>query len=154
MNPRKDSSASRNFTALLCIDSQELAEAATEQLAPLGFEVHTVSTAEQSVTSLYSHTYDVLVISDDFDGGDLDAHPVLNELSLLPLDVRRSIFVVLVGPNLTSFSKMQAFALSVDLVIRPQDVPNLKALVGQGLAAHEEFYATFHAVTEFIRKEG
>jgi len=155
MNPlRNDSSASRDFTALLCIDSQELQETATGQLTPLGFEVHTVSTPEQALSHLHSHLYDVMVISDDFGGGDAETHPVLAQLASVPLELRRSMFVVLIGPNLTTHSKMQAFALSVELVICPQDVPNLKALVGQGLARHEEFYATFNAVARLIRKEG
>jgi len=96
----------------------------------------------------------VMVISDDFGGGDAETHPVLAQLASVPLELRRSMFVVLIGPNLTTHSKMQAFALSVELVICPQDVPNLKALVGQGLARHEEFYATFNAVARLIRKEG
>jgi len=149
-----DSSTSRDFTALLCIDSQELLETATGQLTPLGFEVHTVSTPEQALSHLYSHSYDVMVVSDDFGGGDAETHPVLAQLASVPLELRRSMFVVLIGPNLTTHSKMQAFALSVELVICPQDVPNLKALVGQGLARHEEFYATFNAVARLIRKEG
>ena len=152
--PRNDPSASRDFTALLCLDSQEQLETGTVQLSSLGFEVHTVSTPEQALAHLYSHSYDVMLISDDFGGGDAETHPVLAELATLPLDLRRSMFVILIGPNLTSHSKVQAFALSVDLVIRPQDVMNLKALVGQGLAQHEEFYAAFHAVTRLINKEG
>ena len=155
MNPlSNDSSASRDFNALLCIDSQELLETATGQLTPLGFEVHTVSTPEQALTHLYSHLYDVMVIADDFGGGDAETHPVLAQLAGVPLELRRSMFVVLLGSNLTSHSKMQAFALSVELVICPQDVANLKAIIGQGLARHEEFYATFNTMVKLIRKEG
>ena len=87
-------------------------------------------------------------------GGDAETHPVLAQLASIPLDMRRSLFVILVGPELTSFSKMEAFALSVDLVIRPQDISNLKAIVGQGLAAQEAFYASFHAVARQVREEG
>jgi len=155
MNPlRNDPSASRDFTALLCLDAQDVLQAAIDQLAPLGFEIHTVATPEQALSHLYSHSYDVLVVSDGFGGGDAEAHPVLAQLASVPLDMRRKLFVILLGPNLTPHSTMQAFALSVDLVLKPQDVANLKRIVGQGLASHQEFYAAFNAVHAHLRQEG
>ena len=155
MNPlRNDPTASRDLSALLCIESQEVLEAATAQLTPIGFEVHAVSAPEQALAHLYSHSYEVMVVSEDFGGGDAETHPVLVQLASLPLDMRRRLFVILLGPNLTPHSKMQAFALSVELVLRPQDVANLKGIVGQGLAAHQEFYAAFHAVSENLHHEG
>jgi CheY-like chemotaxis protein len=155
MNPlRKDLVSTPNFTALLCIESQELLETATGQLTPLGFEVHTVSTPEQALSHLYSHFYDVLVLSDSFGDGTAETHPVLAQLASVPLNLRRKLFVVLIGPKLTPHSQAQAFGLSVDLVIRPQDVANLKVLVGQGVLAQQEFYAAFHEVERLMRKEG
>ena len=151
---RNESSLSGDFTALLCIDSQELLETASGQLTSLGFEVHTVSTPEQAFAHLSSQTYDIIVISDDFGGGDTETHPVLAQLADIPLESRRSMYVVLVGPQLTPSSRMQAFALSVELVIRPQDVSNLKALLGQGLERHKALYSTFNTVAERIRKVG
>ncbi len=151
MNPSL--SSPRDFKALLCLGSQESVETATRQLAPLGFEVHTVSTPEQALSHWYSHFYEVMVVCDDFGGGDAQAHPVLSQLTTIPLDLRRKLFVVLVGPNLVSQSRMQAFTLSVDLVLCPQDLPNLKALVGQGLVQNGQFYAAFYEVENLLRKE-
>ena len=147
-------SAPRECTALLCIEAQNVLQTAIDQLAPLGFAVHTVTTPEQALTHLYSHSCDVMVVSDTFGGGDAEAHPVLSQLASVPLDLRRKLFVILLGSNLTPHSKMQAFALSVDLVLQPQDVANLKELVSQGLAAHQEFYAAFNAVHSHLHQEG
>ena len=155
MNPlRYDPAASRNFTALLCIASPEMLSAATDQLAPLGFEVQTVATPEQALAHLYSHPCDVVVVSDDFGGGDAEAHPLLSQIASVPLDLRRKFLLLLIGPSLTPRSSMQAFALSVDLVLRPEDIPNLKGIVGQGLADRREFYATFNAVHQNLLQEG
>ena len=152
--PTNDPLSTSNFVALLCIDSQELLETATSQLTSLGFEVHTVAAAEEAISHLYSHSYNVVMISEDFEGGDAETNPVLSELAVMPLDVRRSMFVILVSPSRVALSPMEAFALSVDLVIRPQDVANLKALVGQGLARHEALYAAFHAASKRFQQEG
>ena len=155
MNPlRTDSSSPREYTALLCLDAQELLDTASSQLTPPGSEAHTASTPEQALSQLYSHSYDVLVLSEHFGGGDAQAHPVLSQLAALPLNMRRKLYVILVGPSLTPCSQAQAFALSVDLVLRPQDLSNLKAFVGQGLRAHEEFYSAFNAVDRLLQKDG
>ena len=155
MNPGlNDLSSSRALTALLCIHSQEVLETTTTQLTTLGFKAHSVSTPEQALDHLYSHACDVLVVSDDFGGGDAHAHPVLVQLASVPLNLRRKLFVILLGPNLTPNSQMQAFALSVDLVLRPQDVVNLNAILAHSLAAQELFYATFNEVQQQLRKEG
>ena len=154
MNPLKqEMSSTPQFLALLCIDSQELTEIATSQLTTLGFEVHTVPAFQEAITQLHSHSYQLVMTSEDFAGGDAATNPILAELATIPLDFRRPIFVILVGPTQTSLSEMQAFAFSVDLVIQPGDVSNLKAIVGQGFARCEALYATFNAVAERVRQE-
>lgn len=142
------------FTALLCVDSDELRQIITEQLTPLGFEIHAVTSAEEAGSQWYSHFYDVMVISETFGGGDAETHPVLAELAGVPLDFRRAIFVVLIGNLRTTRSEMEAFVYSVDLVVSMQDAPNLKALVGQGLTRQGELYADFHAISKRIQGEG
>ncbi|MCX6968057.1 MAG: hypothetical protein NTZ46_09840 [Verrucomicrobia bacterium] len=155
MNPILENfSPSHAFSALLCIDSQELVESASTQLSTLGFEVHTAATPEQALSQLYSRTFEVLLVSDSFGGGDAQAHPVLSQLAAFALDIRRKLYVVLIGANLTPLSKMQAFALSVELILRPQDVANLKTLMGQELVAHEAFYAPLRATERLLQKDG
>ena len=154
MKPLSKDDSSRDFSALLCIDSQEVLDLASGQLTLIGFEVHTVSTPEQALAELYSHSYAVMVVDDHFGGSDIETHPLLSQMASVPLDLRRKTFVILIGPNLTPHSKMQAFALSVDLVLRPQDILNLKAIVGQGLLDHEAFYAAFNAADKSLRLEG
>lgn len=143
-----------NFTALLCVEPGELQKIVTEQLTLLGFEIHAATTPEEAATQWYSHFYDVILISETFGGGDIETHPVLADLAGVPLDLRRSMFVVLIGSRRTTRSEMEAFIHSVDLVVSLQDGPNLKALIGQGLARQEEVYADFHAVTKRLQGEG
>jgi len=143
-----------NFSALICIDSRELRAQAGEQLAELGLEIHTANTVEEAVTELYSHLYDIVVTTEDFCGGDAEIHPILAELASLTLDLRRSMFVVLIGANRVTRSAMDAFSLSVDLVVHQEDTSSLKALVGHGLARQEKFYEAFRAEAKLIQREG
>ena len=142
------------FTALLCVTPPELQETCGSQLAQLGFETHASTNPEDAISQLYSRTHDVVVVAEKFGGADLETHPILAELALVALDVRRAMYVVLIGPSCVTQSEMQAFCLSVDLVINLSEVFNLKMLVGKGIARHEEFYAAFQAETLSLHKEG
>jgi len=122
-------------------------------LTPLGFVIQTAPTPKDALTGLHTQICDLVVTSEDFGGADAFSHPVLSELAEFPLDLRRSSFVILIGPNRTSQSEIQAFSLSVDMVLRPEDTPKLKGLVGQGLARKEAFYATFRAMEKLVQEE-
>ena len=146
--------APHEFTALLCLDTPAQMEAVTEQLAPLGFEIQSASTPEAALSGLHSYVCDMVVTSEDFGGADAFTHPVLAELAVYPSDQRRATFVILIGPNRTSQSEVQAFSLSVDLVLNTQDIPKLKGLVGQGITRKEAFYSAFRAMEKMVQLEG
>lgn len=148
-----DSFAPHEFTALICFDSPDQSQAVTEQLAPLGFEIQTATTPEAAIIALHANTCDMVVTSEDFGGADAFTHPILAEIAGFNLDQRRGVFVVLIGTARTSQSEVQAFSLSVDLVLHPQDIPRLKGLVGQGIARKEAFYSTFRAMEKTVQME-
>ena len=150
----KPLSPSRTFSALLCIDSPDLLEITSSQLTVLGFEVHTAAAAETAISLLHSHFYDLVAVEEEFGGGDAETHPILAEIAALPLEIRRAIFVVLLGAHCATGSEMEAFALSVDLVVGRRDAENFKALAGQGLARQEEFYAAYKSVAKLVQGEG
>lgn len=145
--------AQHEFTALVCFDTPEQIAAASEQLTSLGFNIETAQTTETALSALRSLVCDIVVTSEDFGGADAFTNPVLSEVNGLPLDARRALFVVLMGQNRTTQSEMDAFTFSVDLVLNPQDIPRLKALVGQGIARKEEFYRVFRALEKMVEEE-
>jgi len=143
-----------DFTALLCVDAPELLKSLSDPLEKLGFSVQPAGTVQEATTQLHSQPYDVVVMSETFCGADAETHPILSELAEIPLDLRRTMFVVLTGPNRSAFApEMETFALSVDLFLGPQDLPNLTGLLARGLARHEAFYAAYHAAARRLGKE-
>ncbi|MEI8234058.1 MAG: hypothetical protein WCH57_05170 [Verrucomicrobiota bacterium] len=145
---------SHEFSALLCIDAPDLLESVSAPLTQLGFSVQPAVTVQEATTQLHSQPYDVVAVSETFCGADAETHPILSELAALPLDLRRTLFVIFIGANRSaSAPEMDAFALSVDLLLGPQDLPNLNGLLGRGLARHEAFYAAYHAAAKRLGQE-
>jgi hypothetical protein len=151
---RNDAFEHGDLAALLCIDDPQLQTVAIDELSQLGFAFHTAFFPEEVSVRLRARTYEVIVVSANFAGAELDANPVLHELAQVPLDQRRGSYVVLIGDTVESRSEMQAFIYGVDLVLRTDEVPNLKAAVGRGIVRQEEFYSAFKGVMQTVRGGG
>jgi len=148
---RNDPLEHGDLASLICIDDAALQAAVIDQVGQLGFGVHTGLFAEEVSVRLRSRSYDLIIVSENFGGGDAESNPVLHELTNIPMSQRRDAFIVLVGPSMVTRSEMQAFMHSVDLVVKREDVPNLKTIAGRGIVRQEEFYAAFNAVLKTVR---
>jgi len=127
-------------TALVCIDYHEVQKLVIDQLTALDYRIHTGLFAEDISLKLQTHTYDVVVIDENFNEADIETNQVLNECKRLPMRTRRQQFIVLLGPNMVTNNAMQAFQYSVDLVCSLSDLVNLTPVFRRGVARHREFY--------------
>jgi hypothetical protein len=154
LQTRNDSFQHGDLAALLCIESPGIQQTITDQITQLGFAIHSAFTAEEAISKLSSHTYNVVIIEENLEGTDAQTHPVLAELATMRLDTRRGFYVVLIGPGMETQSDTQAFGLSVDLTLNLLDMSDLKQLVGRGIVEQEEFYAAFKAVKKDVQRIG
>ena len=130
-------------SALVCVDETELHNAAVDQLAAAGYKIHTGLFAEDIALKMKMYTYDVVLVFEHFNEADIEANAVLSELNKVPTSQRRGQFVVLLGPSMATDDDMQAFRMSVDLVIGIADLPNLGLVLGRAAARREAFYRQF-----------
>jgi hypothetical protein len=61
----------------------------------------------------------------------------------MPLEIRRRLFLVLVGDDVTTGEGIQAFALLADLVVHSKDAPTCDRLVAQTLQERKRVYQTY-----------
>lgn len=141
-------------TALVCFDVPEMQRLATDQLTELGYHVHRGLFAEDILLKLRAHTYEVVLLSEHFDGGHQREHPVLAAAIAAPAARRRQQFLVLLGASLRTADAMQAFSLSVDLVVALPDVVNLRPLLRRGVQRQAEFHKPLLATLERLAGEG
>jgi len=148
---RNDIIEDGDLSSLVCIDDSELQGLVFDQLAQLGFGIHTAFNGEEVNTKLRGRVYDIVVISERFANCEAATNSALVEIASMPLETRRETYVVLIGPNMNSRSDMQAFLFSVDLVVRQEDAFQLKTIAGRGIVRQEEFYAVFNNVLKAVR---
>ncbi len=151
LQTRNDMIEHGDLSALVCIDEPEMQAIVFEHLSPLGFGIHCGLYPEEASVKLRTRAYDIIVTAERFAGADAQTSPILSLIAELSLIQRRDIFVVLIGPSLTSRSAMQAFMYSVDLVVNEADAENLKSFVGRGITQREEAYGAFNTVWRAVR---
>ncbi len=132
-------------TALICDDSTA-ADTLKTILGELDLKCHTAETSERAIERMKYTTYDVIVVSETFSSSILATNAVLNYLVPLPMAQRRYTYVALVGDSFRTLDAMQAYAQSVHLVVNPNDLSNLGAILKKGLTEFESFYRVYRNV--------
>ena len=76
-------------------------------------------------------------------GSSLATNPVWLHLAPLPMTQRRKLFVFLIGPSFGTLDAMQAFGASVHLVVHPDDLANIRAILNKSLIDFKLFYRVY-----------
>jgi CheY-like chemotaxis protein len=133
-----------DLTALVCTDVPEVQRLVVDQLTSLNYKLHTGLFVEDILLKLRAHTYDVVLISENFAATDLETNPILREATSAPSAQRRKQLLVLIGSSVLTNDDLQAFQHSVDLVVNLADVMNLRPVLRRALLRAQEFYAPFN----------
>jgi DNA-binding response OmpR family regulator len=126
-------------SALLCTDDPRIKAAVAEA----GFVPQIAGVCSVEVPCLREETY-TLVVTDETTGRETLAY-----LRGLTGTRRRALFVVAVTSRGPTGDRFAAWSESADLVVTPDDLPNLRRLAGDGLREKQEFYRRF----EEMRRE-
>ena len=129
-------------TSLICADPATT-EKIRATLKELGFKCHQAEVGELAIERLRYQPYDVVMIQENFAGSSLRSNVVLNYLGPLPMAQRRNSFVCLVGSSFKTLDAMQAFANSVHVVVNPDDLANLSAILKKSLLEFELAYKVY-----------
>ena len=130
-----------DLTALVCTDVPEVQRLVVDQLTALNYKIHTGLFVEDILLKLRAHTYDVVLISENFAATDIGSNPILAEATGAPAAQRRKQLLVLIGSSVSTNDELQAFQHSVDLVVNLADVMNLRPVLRRALLRTQEFYA-------------
>jgi hypothetical protein len=120
-------------SALLCTDDPRVKAAVAEA----GFVPQIAGVCSVEFPCLRDETY-TLVVTDETTDRETIAY-----LWGLSGSRRRALFVVAVTPNGPTGDRFAAWSESADLVVKPQDLSNLRRLAVDGLREKQEFYKRF-----------
>jgi hypothetical protein len=127
--------------ALLCLDRDHRFEVLKSALQDIGYVVDTPASVDQALHRLRINQYQIIGLTEYFAGS--FPNPVGGYVAGLNMNVRRDVFVVLVGERFRTADHLQAFIESVDLVVHPDDLSHIGTLLIKGLREKERFYKVF-----------
>lgn len=120
-------------------------------LEELGYKIIQPLALQEAMSKIRLHAFDMIILSDGFDGKGLEGNPIINYLNHLSMSVRRKIFLVLLSDRFKTMDNMMAFAMSANLVVNPEDLPNMRLILKKGTSENEKFYKVF---TDTLREVG
>ncbi|MFO8163452.1 MAG: zinc-ribbon domain-containing protein [Thermodesulfobacteriota bacterium] len=136
--------------ALVLHDDDKQIDGIISSLEELSYKP-VVPSARDAMGKLRLHHFDLIILSDGFDGQNLEDSPVTNYLNHLSMNSRRKIFLALISDKFKTMDNMMAFTLSANLVINPADLSKLHLILTKAIHDHEKFYKIF---TDALKEKG
>ena len=122
-------------------------------LEELSYKSIVAPSIQDAMGKLRLHHFDLIILSDGFDGQNLEGSPVTHYLNHLSMSVRRKIFLVLLSDKFNTMDNMMAFMLSANLVINTADLSKLRLILNKAIPDHEKFYKIFMDTLKEAGKE-
>ena len=135
-----DGSAERALVALTDPSDQGLQSAVIALLERCGYGVETAADPQQGIQLLERNSYAVVATTPN--GAQGNVSPYKRVAALAP-EVRRDLFLVLLGSDFSSGDGTQAFAAMADMVLNPKDVASSEELLRSTVTERTRLFQAF-----------
>ncbi|MFC1821968.1 hypothetical protein ACFL9T_04620 [Thermodesulfobacteriota bacterium] len=129
--------------ALILASNEEQTENIKGAAEEMGYKCISSPDTRDATGKMRFHHFDLIILSDGFDGQALDSSPVLNYLNHISMSVRRRVFLALTGDDFKTLDNMMAFALSANAVINTRDINQMSSILKKSISENEMFYKVF-----------
>ncbi len=126
--------------ALIALDDQSVQKSMAAALRRIGFIVDVAPDSEQGVRWLERDSYTLAVTARN---GKSNGAGLYNRIITFASEVRRRLFLVLVGNDLNSGDGVQAFVSMADLVLSPNDIGASDELLRSAMNERTRLYQSF-----------
>ncbi len=125
----------------------------TPALEKLSYKPILPTSIGEAMAKLRLYHFDLILLSDGFDGQNLERSPITNYLNHLSMSVRRKTFLVLLSQKFKTMDNMRAFGESANLVVNPDDLSSLPLILKKVISDNEKFYKVFMDTIKEVGKE-
>ncbi|MEW6188402.1 MAG: hypothetical protein AB1585_22015 [Thermodesulfobacteriota bacterium] len=101
------------------------------------------NTPEELFSSMEFGEPDFLILFEGFGSEDSGSNPVLEYIQTMPTNQRREIFVAWVGQGVKVGDRLAAFALGVNLVLPPQNLPDIAKRITNSWMEWKHLYQAY-----------
>ena len=138
-------------TSMICEHDPVIGQKIREALVSLNFNVVEAATSKEALRYTTFHTFNVIVVNENFDTEKDGVNKILIYLERLTMSVRRKIFVVLISPTFATMDYMNSLNKSVNLIINENEISGVGLILNKEIEENEYFY---HVFKEYQRKLG
>jgi response regulator RpfG family c-di-GMP phosphodiesterase len=138
-------------TAMVCENDPATRQKICETLKSLDFNVIEPATSKEALKYFTFHTFNLIVINENFNIGKDGVNYVLNHLEHLSMSIRRKIFVVLISSIFATMDDMHAYNKSINLIINKEEIAETGLILKKEIEENNYFY---HVFNEIHRKYG
>ena len=140
-----------NETAMVCESDPAIRQKISSTLKSLEFNVIEPTTFKEALKHLNFHTFNLIVVDEEFNIGRDGVNYVLKHLEQLSMSIRRQIFVVLISATFATMDDMHAYNKSVNLIINKEEITEMGLILKKEIEENNYFY---HVFSEYFHKYG
>lgn len=138
-------------TALICEQDAGLRKKINSVLRQMGYHITEVESARDAMKYMRFRVFNLIVLDEDFEGTGPESNHVLQYIGHQPMNIRRNVFVVLLGNDFKTADNMTAYNRSVNVVVNLRNIDELEKVLKRSLIEYEEFYRVLKGT---LRKVG
>ena len=109
----------------------------------LGYKGVVTPNTRDALGKMRFYHFDMVILSDGFDGQPLDNSPIVNHLNRLGMPVRRRIFLALLSEKFKSMDNMMSFAMSANAVFSTKELDRLGLMLRKAVTENDKLYKVF-----------
>jgi CheY-like chemotaxis protein len=131
------------LTALLCEPNPLARNTIQSALNLMDYQITIAETARDALKRMRYHTYDLIVVNENFDTKNPDSNGVLIYMERLSMAARRNIFVAMISNRYRTMDNMMAFQASVNIIINIKNIEDIGKILSRGITDTELFYRVY-----------
>jgi len=129
--------------ALVLYPKDEKLKIVCDALEQVGYQTVVVENFDEAIESMRFHNYACVVLYSQFDGAQLENSSFHQYMCNMPMQKRRYIFYILIGPEFNTLYNLQALACSANLVVNENDLYHLGVALRKAIPVYEELFGPF-----------
>lgn len=126
--------------ALLLIADGDIRATVSQALQELGYLIETAASASEAMAKMRFADFSAIVLHPAYEGGALAESRFHRYMQWLPMEKRRCMYYILIGPRFHTLYDLEALSLSANLVINEQDRQHLSAILRKGFHDYERLF--------------
>jgi hypothetical protein len=140
---------------LVLIEDGPTRESMVKAFGDLYYRPVLPKSARDAIERMRFANFAAIVLHSRYEGNSLGDSVFHQHMKMLPMSRRRSIFYTLIGPEFHTFYNIEALTNSANLVIKENEVKNIKILLERAILEYEQFFSPFvEALNDLGHSEG